>query len=284
MQWRGNVKPSAVCEQGDVHFTGIPLSQHDLNRLSIMLWVFARRALVTGLLGVVARSSLLAAQAADSAASETRAQLIAQAKRADSLHLRSEAFLLRARLQDGDFEVGDRIILQYSAPALKASDTTVVVRLNKVMPLPEPLGDINLNGVLRSELRDTVAARFKTYFKDVTVNVIPLIRLSISGAVRSAGFFYLRTDQPINDLITGTGGRDQAADLDNVVIKRGERVLWGNDDVRSAFADGLTVERLGLTSGDEMVVGFKPSNHWNLILPIFSGVVSLLLLYRQFKR
>ncbi|MEO7085778.1 MAG: hypothetical protein ABI442_17605, partial [Gemmatimonadaceae bacterium] len=223
-----------------------------------MFWVFVRRALVFGLLGVVAHASQSSAQAVpDTVGSETRAQLLARARHADSLHLTSEAFLARARLQDGDFEVGDRIIIQYSAPALKQSDTTVTIRLNKVLPLPEPLGDINVNGVLRSELRDSVAKRFNTYYKDAIVRVIPLIRLSIAGAVRNAGFFYLRTDQPVNDLITGTGGRDPAADLDNVVIQRGDRVLWGKEDVKAAFADGLTVERLGLTSGDEMVVGFK---------------------------
>jgi protein involved in polysaccharide export with SLBB domain len=249
-----------------------------------MFWVSIRRALVVGLLGVVAYAGRLSAQTTDSAATETRARLTARLKRADSLHLRDEAFLLRARLQDGDFEVGDRITLTFSSPVLKQTDTVVTVRENKTIQLPEPLGDVNLNGVLRSELKDSVYARFNTYFKDVVVSVVPLIRLSISGAVRSAGFFYLRTDQPINDLINQTGGRDPSADLDNVVIKRGDRVLWGSEDTRAAFSDGLTVERLGLTSGDEMVVAFKPSNHWNLILPIFSAVLSVLLLYRQFKR
>src|SRR5258708_2227914 len=118
------------------------MSKHDLNRVSIMFRVFVRRALLTGLFGVAVHTpwndNLLAAQTTDSSAAETRAQLTARAHRADSLHLRDQSFILRTRLQDGDFEVGDRIIITSSALMLKGSDTTVVVRNNKVISFGEP--------------------------------------------------------------------------------------------------------------------------------------------------
>src|SRR6185437_15154439 len=41
---------------------------------------------------------------------ETRAEIEAQAKEAEVQHRTGEAFLLRARLTDGDFQEGDRIL------------------------------------------------------------------------------------------------------------------------------------------------------------------------------
>ena len=211
-----------------------------------------------------------------------RVKLEAWARRADSEGLPAEATRVRSRLVDGDFKVGDRVIVTYEGLKTQGGDT-LVVQSGKVLRLGEPLGDLDLRGVLRFELPDSVAHRVSKYFKSATVRVTPLLRLSVSGAVRLPGYYYARADTPLSDLITRTAGQDQTTDLGDVVVKRDEEVIWNSSDVRKAFREGGTLESLGLVTGDEITVGAR-AHPWPAILqyavPIVSALVLSLLLRR----
>ena len=285
---RANVKPSASWQQGKVDFYGASLKSIAIFRFGFMLRFSLRRAAYVGLLGAAVLAPSAAACAQDSVSvGETRAALVARARRADSLHLQAESFALHARLQDGDFEVGDHVTIVYSAPnnlGLTKTDD-LIVRSGKVLQMGEPMGDLNLSGVLRSELYDLIKQRVDTYYKNEVLHVTTYIRLSVAGAVRNAGFFYTRPDQSLNDVIMGTGGRDPAADFTNVVIKRGGDVVWSKEDVQVAFNDGLTIGKLNLQPGDEIVVGYRAQDNWRTILQFASYALTTgLSLYLLFRR
>jgi hypothetical protein len=214
---------------------------------------------------------------------KTRADLVKMAKTADSLGRREEAYAIRMRLREGEFEVGDRIIVNYEGLGLKANDS-LVVQAGKVLRLGQSMGDLSLGGVLRSEIKDSIEARVARYYRNETVHVTPLLRLSVSGAVKVAGFYYERPDVPLSDFLMRTGGQDQTADLGKVEIKRGERVVWHKEDVATALADGMTLDQLELEPGDEVVVGTRTSNKWITVLqytvPITTAIL-LSLLYRR---
>ena len=218
------------------------------------------------------------------ATDRTRAQLEASARVADSAHRTEEAFLLRSRLREGDFEDGDRIIIAYDGIGLQRGDT-LVVQTSKLLRLGEPMGDMNLRGVLRSEIVDSVSARVSKYFRNVAVHATPLVRVSVSGAVRAPGFYYARADMPVSDVIMRSGGQDQTSDLGKTVIKRGSVILWTADDVRTALRDGVTLEGLGLIPGDEIVVGVRStSDVWPRVLQFGLPLVSALLLQLALRR
>ena len=217
---------------------------------------------------------------------DSRAALIARARAADSLGRKDESFQLHARLRDGDFAVGDRVLVSYEGLGLQRFDTLVVLD-GKILRLGQPMGDLNVNGVLRFEVRDSISARVGKYFKDETVQATPLTRIAVSGAVRAPGFYYMRRDSPLSDVITRSGGQDANSDLRNVVIKRGNETLWSKEDVASALEDGLTIDRLNLEPGDEIVVSPKASaaNRWMMVLqygvPLISAIAIPLLLQRR---
>ncbi|MDB4914278.1 MAG: hypothetical protein JWM95_1922 [Gemmatimonadetes bacterium] len=232
----------------------------------------------------VALGTTVRAQSIVPSGERTRSQLEARLRAADSLHRTDEAFHLRSRLRNGDFEVGDRVILSFDGVGLQRSDT-LLVQAQKLLRLGEPMGDLRLDGVLRSELADSVSSRVAKYFKNIVIRVVPLIRVSITGAVRAPGFYYARPDMPLGDVIMRSGGQDQAADLDNSVVKRGASVLWTAEDVRAALRDGVTLEGLNMDPGDEIVVGNKnSSSFWPKAaqygLPILSAVLLQLLIRR----
>ncbi|MEP6990532.1 MAG: SLBB domain-containing protein [bacterium] len=214
----------------------------------------------------------------------TRAQLEAQAVAAESAHRSEEAFRIRSRLREGDFEDGDRIIVFYDGIGLQRGDTAVV-QTGRLLRLGEPMGDVNLRGVLRSEIADSISGRVGKYFKNVTVHVTPLVRVSITGAVRAPGFYYARADMPVSDVIMRSGGQDQTSDLGNTVIKRGQQVLWTAEDVRTALRDGVTLEGLGILPGDEIVVGVRStSDVWVKTLQFGVPLLSAVLLQLVIRR
>jgi protein involved in polysaccharide export with SLBB domain len=203
---------------------------------------------------------------------ETRAELEAQQKAAEAQHRTSEAWLLKTRLEQGDFQEGDRIVIV--RPNVGANADTVVVREGKIVQLP-PIGDFSLNGVLRSELNTRLSEHLAKYFKDPTVRATPLLRLSIFGEVRNPGFLYGPADVLLTDVIMKAGGPTPIADLDKVVIKRGGDVIWPEQSVRTALADGLSLDRLHLRAGDEILVGRRREISWWTAFQLVSSALVL---------
>jgi hypothetical protein len=103
---------------------------------------------------------------------ETEAQSTAYSQRLREQARRS-ADLVRARLTDGDFQVGDRIVLTVQQQP-EMSDT-LTVRSGRVVTIPV-VGDLSLAGVLRAELNDYMHEHVARYVRDPTVRTETLIR------------------------------------------------------------------------------------------------------------
>jgi hypothetical protein len=225
---------------------------------------------------------LLAQSSSRVAPMSTRGALEAQLRKADSLHLTDEAFNLRRRLRSGDFEVGDRIHLVFqttgSLTALGLSQIdTVIVQAGKMIIFPPPIDSISLDGVLFSELTSAINVRVSKYFKDVVVRAVPLMRLSVTGAIARPGYYYFPTDSPLSDLLMRGGGQGPGSDMPKSAIRRGSRVVWTGADVQTALADGTTIEALGLRPGDELVVAEKKQRSW--VLPAIQVGATVLTLF-----
>lgn len=219
-------------------------------------------------------------------ADATRAQLVEMARVADSLGRKSESFVLQNRLTSGDFAIGDRLWVTYEGIGLQKADTLVVTE-GQVIRLGEPMGDLSLHGMLRSEVRDSIANRVAKYYKNIVVNVKLLLRLSVSGVSRSSGFFYAPSDTRLADILTRLVGQDASADFGATVIKRGDRIIWAAADVQTALTDGATLAGLDLEPGDEIVVGARNSNTGSrrlLIMQVGIPLVSAVLLQMIYGR
>jgi hypothetical protein len=249
-----------------------------------MSWNRLPLASLGGLVGLALLGTVAGGQtpAVKRAIHPDRQRLEERLQTAEGLGRRDEASRIRLRLQNGDFRVGDRVIVTYEGVRSQLGDT-LVVQSGRSLRLGEPMGDLDLTGVLRFELPDSVANRVTKYYRNAVVHVTPLMRISVSGAVRAPGYYYARADTPLSDLITRTAGQDQSTNLGDVTVKRGEDVLWAGPEVQSAFRDGFTLEALGLTTGDDVVVGAR-SNRWPMALqfglPIVSGLLITLLVRR----
>lgn len=193
---------------------------------------------------------------------------------------RSEAVMIRDRLRDGDFQVGDQIKLTLTVPVTTTSQPIngqpVTVGPGQMLQIPD-LPPIPMHGVLRSEVQGYLTEYLSRLFKDQTVIAIPTIRLTISGGVKQPGFYQLPADTPLPDAISQAGGFGAGTQLNKTVVKRSNEELWGEDDMYKSIIDAVTLDQLNLRSGDELIVGQEKPTNWYTTLRTYATIPALIL-------
>lgn len=164
---------------------------------------------------------------------------------------RAEADLVRRRLAEGDFQVGDRIVL-FVQGEQRWSDT-LMVEPGRAVSLQE-IGAISLQGILRSELEPHLHAELSRHVRDPVVRAESLIRLAVIGEVGRPGFTVLPASMLFEDALMAVGGPTRNADLDRLRIERSDRILWEKDELRDALVEGRTLDQLSLRAGDRIVI------------------------------
>ena len=193
---------------------------------------------------------------------------------------RREAAAIRERLRVGDFRAGDRIVLAVQGDSTW-SDTAVVLPGPTLRVLSFP--DDSLHGVLRSELQTHLTTFVSRFYRNTTVRAIPLITFGILGEVSRPGYYRLPVDIAVSDAIMSAGGPTQRADMPRTVVRRGSRQLLSKARVRQAMAAGLTLDQLGLSAGDEVIVGAKPERGWQTVVQLGGVVTGLVFAVRALQ-
>lgn len=167
-----------------------------------------------------------------------------------------EAEMIRGRLTEGDFQIGDQIQLTvFGETDATGLQTVGPGRVLSVKGLP----DIPLRGVLRSELEPYLREQIGRYVRDAQVKARPMIRLSIIGGVLKPGFYQLDADMMLSDAVMSAGGIVATAEFKRSIIHRGEAVLLEQEDFTNALAEGVSLDQLNLQAGDAIEVGQKPT-------------------------
>jgi len=181
----------------------------------------------------------------------TRAQLQETLTRLARHGPTPEVALIRARLDSGDFRVGDRILMRVEGE--KTLSDTFAVAPGPVLALPT-IGEVPLAGVLRSELQPRVEQYLARYFRDPVVQVRPLMRLLVEGDVARPGFYAVAPDLPLADVITAAGGLTQRAKVTKTRVERDGVEIWGGEALRRALGQGYSIDQLNLRAGDRVFV------------------------------
>ena len=177
---------------------------------------------------------------------------------------------IRGRLAEGDFVVGDRILLVVEGQSEVATPPpgppgmviksveqqltdTFTVGSDKDLVLPV-IGRVSLRGVLRSELEGYLAGQIGQYIRDPIVHAQPLVRLSIQGEVAKPGFYAVPTNAVLAATLMAAGGPTQEANLPKMRLERDGQTLWKGDKLRQAIAAGRTLDDIGVHPGDAFVI------------------------------
>ena len=162
-----------------------------------------------------------------------------------------EAAVIRRRLAEGDFKVGDRILLLVEGEPSLSDTFTVGLGSSLILPA---VGEVSLVGVLRSELQDYLARRLGQNLRDPVVRARAYVRLSIDGAVARPGFYGVPADALLSDALMAAGGPTPEAQLGKLRIERAGRPIWEGRALQQAIAAGKTIDDAGLIAGDQYVL------------------------------
>ena len=240
---------------------------------------------------VAALLTLLVSMSAESQAQSTprllvsRSELTAAAIRAELAATTGDpakrtqnallAAAIRQRLRDGDLQVGDRVAVTIISDAVHRD--TVVVRSERTLELPGMI-IVPVAGVLRSELQERVSTEVLKYVKAQRIEVTPLMRVGVLGAVARPGYFALASDIPITDAIMGAGGPTGAADVGRSIVRRQNLEYRSAGETSRAIASGLTLDQFGLSAGDELVVGQQRQFGASTLIGMTGALASVLYL------
>jgi protein involved in polysaccharide export with SLBB domain len=162
-----------------------------------------------------------------------------------------EADRIGQRLEDGDFQVGDRVWL--SVEGEDALIDTFTVTNERDIVLPE-LGRVSLAGVLRAELADRLREYVGRFVREPRVQARSLIRVAIEGAVPRPGFYTVPSEALISDALMLAGGPSPDARPAAMRVERGLAIVWSGQGLQDAIAAGSTLDQLSILAGDRLVV------------------------------
>lgn len=179
--------------------------------------------------------------------------------------------LIEARLRDGDFKNGDRLLVRLMGDSSIAD--TFAIRTDRTLILPD-MPPLDMKGVLRSEARERIQTHVAQYIRNPRIEVEPLLRLGLLGAVGRPGYYNVRADVPVSEIVMVAGGMGADADFKKTTVQRGDTEIYDRETVRKSMAAGMSLDQMGIQNGDEIVVKAK-STGFTGALPVITGLAAL---------
>ncbi len=183
---------------------------------------------------------------------------------------RTKADRIRDRLANGDFKLGDRVVLFVQGEPDQPD--TISVEAGPLINLPL-FGEISLAGVLRSEVGDRITEALTPFIRDPIVRAKGLMRLSVLGAVNQPGFYVVAADMLLTETLMAAGGPASDANLDELRIERGTELVIGGEELQEAMRQGLSLDQLNLQAGDQVVLPERGGGFYSNLGAIL-GIVS----------
>jgi protein involved in polysaccharide export with SLBB domain len=196
---------------------------------------------------------------------------------------REEAALIRNRLDEGDFQIGDQIVLVVETHPEFSETYTVEPTLEIVLT---GIGGVPLRGVLRSELNEHLTQHLSRYVRNPIVRAQSSIRLMVVGGVGRPGFYSVPSHSLITDVIAAAGGTDRQSRLDRMRVERQGRPVVAGRQLENAIISGRTLDQLNIRAGDRIVVperhGFEKTREYLWFgSALLSTVVTVVYLFRR---
>lgn len=110
-------------------------------------------------------------------------------------------------------------------------------------------GVVQVAGRDFEEVRAEVERAFATEFSGALIRLIPLLRISVLGEVRTPGLFPVDPTMSVSDVIAAAGGLTDLANQNDIRVIRGDRTA------SVSSSDNVVELREALLSGDRIVVG-----------------------------
>jgi protein involved in polysaccharide export with SLBB domain len=181
-----------------------------------------------------------------------------------------------------DFELGDQIYLEVEGDTQFTHPFSVGPGPALTLPV---IGAIPLKGVRRADVETYLAQQLGRYMKNPVVHAKVLVRLGVFGEVDKPGYYAVPASSVVSDALMAAGGPTKDAKFTAARIEREGKGLYVGNAFQDAFARGMTVEGLGLRTGDRIIVPRRadPESKWRIIA-IIAGIPAAILIATQLRR
>lgn len=141
------------------------------------------------------------------------------------------------------------------------------------------LGEIRAVGHTRRSLARAIEDSLS--IRAARIMCLPLIRVTLLGAVNKPGSYLIEARESLWSLINEAGGPANNVDLKKLYIERGGEVV--NNNLREAFEQAHSLEQLGVRSGDQIYVPGISRFNFRAVVDYVTLSASFVLLYLQIK-
>ncbi|HYS00071.1 MAG TPA: SLBB domain-containing protein [Gemmatimonadales bacterium] len=151
----------------------------------------------------------------------------------------------------GGFEVGDQILLEVEGDTQFTHAFSVGPGPALTLPV---IGAIPLASVRRADVETYLTQQLGRYVKNPVVHAKVLVRLGVLGEVEHPGFYTVFSGAVVSDALMAAGGPTKDANFTGARIERDGKGIFVGNGFQDAFTRGLTIEGMGLRTGDRIVV------------------------------
>jgi protein involved in polysaccharide export with SLBB domain len=181
-----------------------------------------------------------------------------------------------------EFAVGDQILLEVEGDTQFTHTFSVGPGPALLLPV---IGAIPLAGVPRAQVEAYLSEQLGRYMKNPVVHAKVMVRLGVLGEVEHPGYYAVAAGAVVSDALMAAGGPTKDAKFTAARIEREGKGLYTGNAFQDAFAHGMTVEGLGLRTGDRIVVPRRADaeSKWRII-GILMGIPAAILVATQLRR
>lgn len=118
-----------------------------------------------------------------------------------------------------------------------------------ILPL---IGEKSVTGIPIRRLRESLIEDYRVHLRNPSINITPLRRIHVLGAVRQPGIYPVDPTVTLADAVALAGGTVEGGDL------RRLRILRRGVVIRERVAAGETLREVDLRSGDQIYIERRP--------------------------
>ncbi len=176
------------------------------------------------------------------------------------------------------FRKGDAVRIEVAQDSLHFINGTYSIGDDGCVVLPV-LGRVEIDTMQQAYLTAYLNAAYLRFLRYPTVQVQPLIRLSLLGGFARPGFFYISPSASVWDAVAMAGGPIREDGIQKISWERSGKML--SDNLLAPIQSGESLTKMGIQSGDQLWVTHVPKRDgWEIfitdVLPIISVSVSAL--------
>jgi protein involved in polysaccharide export with SLBB domain len=146
-------------------------------------------------------------------------------------------------------------------------DTSVTIPL---------LGKLSIKDLMIDSLHTLLMNNFENYYTDVYIDVDFYYRINIFGEVKQPGYYYVRSEDNLANLLAQAGGPTERGSLSGItILNLGEE---RKVDFTKTLKGGSNVDELNLKPGDVVIVPrrFMPAfQEWSVLFSLGTLILQI---------